>query len=203
MTVRTLILGQLSSNCYIVDCGEVCAIIDIGDDAEKLLHYLKTYTLKPAAVLLTHGHFDHVGGVEEVRLATGAKVYIHEADSHMLNSGTANLAEQISDKPFQPVKEFETFKNGDCITVGNVTFTVMHTPGHTSGSVCFLTENLLFSGDTLFRCSIGRTDLGGNGEEMEESLSKLSRMEGEYRVYPGHFHSTMLSFEKENNPYLR
>lgn len=204
MKIHTLLLGELAANCHIIDCGEgLCAAVDIGNDAAKLLSYLESKNLKLDAILLTHGHYDHIGGVEEVRKATGAMVYIHENDARMLEDAQLNLAAHITPLPYTPVSAYSTFKDGAEITVGSRTFSVLHTPGHTSGSVCFLTEDILLSGDTLFRNSIGRTDLGGNPAQMKESLRKLKALPCNYQVYTGHDFSTTLDDERMSNPYMR
>lgn len=204
MNVQTLMLGELAANCHIIDCGNgSCAAVDIGNDADKLLRFLEKQQLTLKAILLTHGHYDHIGGVEAVRAATGAVVYIHEKDAPMLESAALNLASHITMAPYHPVKAYTTFTDGDQITVEARTFTVLHTPGHTSGSSCFLTEDVLLSGDTLFRGSIGRTDLGGNPAEMRASLQKLAALEQNCRVYTGHDSSTTLDQERRSNPYLR
>lgn len=204
MKIKTLLLGELAANCHIIDCGNgICAAVDVGNSPDKLLDFLAEKQLTLGAILLTHGHYDHVGGVEAVRLATGAKVYIHENDAPMLESGQANLAWQITHTPYTPVTEYTTCTDGETITVGERDFTVLHTPGHTSGSVCYLTGNMLLSGDTLFRGGMGRTDLGGNPAQMRESLRKLKNLSGNYEVHTGHDFSTDLETERLTNPYLR
>lgn len=203
MDVETIMLGELAANCHIIPCGDVCAAVDVGAEPQKLLRYLEKNELHLSAILLTHGHYDHVGGVELVRQTTGAKVYIHEADGIMLQDGRANLSWQISSNPYTPVSEFETIQDGDTITVGNRLFQVLHTPGHTPGGVCFITENLLFSGDTLFKGSVGRTDLSGDPAQLRSSLDRISALTEDYLVYPGHFENTTLAREKRTNPYIR
>jgi glyoxylase-like metal-dependent hydrolase (beta-lactamase superfamily II) len=204
MRIDTLQLGVLGANCHIIDCGGgVCAAVDIGGDAEILLQFLDAHHLTLKAILLTHGHFDHIGDVEAVREKTGAQVYIHEADAPMLGDVRRNLAYQISPLPFRSIREYRTVTDGEALTIGERVFTVLHTPGHTSGSVCYLTETAMFSGDTLFSGSIGRTDLGGNVQEMRSSLQKLSALDGDYDVYSGHGAATSLDVERRTNPYMR
>lgn len=204
MEMITLLLGELATNCYLLDCGNNAVIaIDIGDAPQKVLEVLKSKNLDLKAILLTHGHYDHVAGVETVRQATGADVYIHEQDALMLESGKANLAYQLTDKPYQPVQEYQILKDNVILKIGNRQIKVMHTPGHTSGSVCYLIKNQMFCGDTIFKGSIGRTDLGGNVSEMKESLKKIASLQQDYELYPGHFFHSTLAFEKQNNPYLR
>ena len=204
MEVKTLCLGELGTNCHLLGCGGNAVLaVDIGNGAQTVLSWLSDEHAELAAILLTHGHYDHVAGVEAVRRATGAPVYIHTADAPMLGSGRANLAWQITDAPYTPVASFETVEDGQELHIGERTVRVMHTPGHTPGGCCYLTEDILFSGDTLFRGSIGRTDLGGNAQDMQASLQRIAAIEGEWRVYPGHFGSSTLSWEKQHNPYLR
>lgn len=204
MQITTLHLGGLSTNCYIVPCGGgEAVVIDIGDGAEKLRQKLDEMGLRVKAILLTHGHYDHVAGVEAIRAAYDCPVYIHESDANMLKSGQANLAYQLTDKAYTPVREFRTLRDGEQLSIGELHFTVMHTPGHTPGGVCYLVENVMFSGDTLFYGSVGRIDLGGNARDMRESLAKLAALPGDYEVYPGHFDSTSLAWEREHNPYMR
>lgn len=204
MEMITLILGELGTNCYILDCGNNQAIaIDIGGTPQKILNILKTENLNLKAILLTHGHYDHVAGVESVRQATGAEVYIHEKDAIMLESGKANLAYQLSSEIYQPVQKYQVVQDGDILKIGNLEIQVMHTPGHTSGSVCYIIGNQIFCGDTIFKGSIGRTDLGGNVSDMKKSLQKIARLEQNYELYPGHFYSSTLAIEKKQNPYLR
>ncbi len=204
MKLHTLQLGELGANCHIIDCGDsTCAAVDIGGDPDVLLEYLTANCLTLTAILLTHGHYDHIGGVETVREVTGAQVFIHEKDAPMLKDAFLNLAAHITAEPFRPVAAYTTVTDGEEITAGSRTFTVLHTPGHTSGSVCYLTENVMLSGDTLFRGSIGRTDLGGNVTEMRASLKKLREIAEDYEVYSGHGMRTTLEIERRTNPYLR
>lgn len=204
MKFDTLPLGELGANCYILEIGDGHAVaVDIGNEPEKLLHTLKKQGLTLSAILLTHGHYDHVGGVEAVREATGAVVYIHEQEAVMLESGTANLAVQFTQTPFRVVKSYETLTDGQVLNIDNVTVQVIHTPGHTPGGVCYAVGDILFTGDTLFQGSIGRTDLGGNRKDMLASLKKLAALEENYTVCPGHGGSSTLAQEKQHNPYMR
>ena len=205
MELMRLILGELATNCYLFGCGgsEACAI-DIGDNAKKVMQVLNQNHLELKAILLTHGHYDHVAGVEAVRKMTGATVYIHEADAVMLKSAEANLAYQLTEKEYIPVQEYQTLRDGQILRIGDKEIQVLHTPGHTPGGVCYLTEDMMFSGDTLFKGSIGRTDFpGSNPADMATSLKKLSVLTKNYHVLPGHFDGSTLEFEKSHNPYLR
>ena len=204
MKMTTLLLGSLATNCYILPCGCDGAIVfDIGDNAPRLQQKLKELSLTVKAILLTHGHYDHIAGVEEIRSVYQCPVYIHEKDAVMLQSPQANLAAQLTDKAFIPVKTFQTVCDGDVLVIGALQIRVMHTPGHTPGGVCYFVDDIMISGDTLFHGSIGRTDLGGSMSEMRESLHKIAELPGDYQVYPGHFDSSTLSWEREHNSYLR
>ncbi|MBQ7416380.1 MAG: MBL fold metallo-hydrolase [Oscillospiraceae bacterium] len=202
MKTYILPLGNYQTNTYIVSGnGQSCAVIDPGFQPETILEAVKKLGLTIDAVLLTHGHFDHVGGVERLVAATGCALWMHKADY---------------DKPADPLNrryyplancdfaEVSFCAEGDKICAGGLTFTVLSTPGHTKGSVCFLCGDALFSGDTLFAGSCGRTDLpGGDWLEMEASLHRLSSLEGDKTVYPGHGGGSSLIYERKYNPYLR
>nr|MCR4890284.1 MBL fold metallo-hydrolase [Ruminococcus sp.] len=144
MRIKTFQLGELNANCYLVETAPGrCVAIDIGGSPRMFLEYLKMQRLNLTKILLTHGHFDHIGGVEEVRAATGAEVYIHESDSHMLSSSSASLHSAMSIMPFTPVTDYTSLK-GDCyINDGDCSFHVLHTPGHTHGSVCYIVNDVM------------------------------------------------------------
>ncbi len=204
--VQTLMLGSLATNCYLVYTGENQVVAaDIGGDAEKLLRFIEERKLTLTKILLTHGHWDHIGAVAEVQRATGAEVYIHEQDAAMLSDTTLNLASWIDPWcDFESIMEYHTVKDGDVIEDGDAAFTVMHTPGHTKGSVCYICEDIILAGDTLFHMSRGRTDFpSGSDAEMLASFRKLRDLSGDYRVFPGHNESTTLEFERKNNPVMR
>lgn len=197
-------LGELGANCYLLDCGNgIGAAIDIGSRPDRLRRLLNEHHLTLKAILLTHGHYDHIGGVEEMRAETGATVYIHEEEEAMLYDGKKNLAYQIAMDDFTPVKSCVVLHDEQVLTIGDAAIQVLHTPGHTPGGVCYLTENLIFTGDTLFSGGIGRIDLGGNAQDMKASLRRLLHLKGEYEVCPGHGESSTLAWEREHNPYLR
>lgn len=205
MKITTLMLGDLASNCYIQNVGNgKCVIVDIGGDAPIVFRRLEMLQLEPVAILLTHGHYDHIAGVEQVREKYHIPVYIHALDATMLTDSHANLGEWLSTQPFQPVQEWNTVRDGDVLQFGDSTFTVIHTPGHTPGSICIQSDSVLYTGDTLFRMSRGRTDFpGGSDAQMLESFRKLKSLEGDFRVLPGHNEKSTLSFEKEHNPTMR
>ncbi len=197
MTIHTLPLGYLQTNCYIVSNGDRCISIDPGDEADRLLRFLEEKGLTLEAILLTHGHFDHVGAVETLATATGCEVWIHENDFSESDRKMFPMADT-------DIPEILFFEEGDRLDFAGLDISVTETPGHTRGSVCFVIEDALFAGDTLFSGSIGRTDLaGGDISKMQASLARLKAMEGNYTVYPGHGPKTTLDREKRVNPFLR
>lgn len=198
-------VGALAVNCYVIVTEKKHVVaVDVGGDAQKILQYLKENDLQLTKILLTHGHYDHIGGVAELQAATGATVYIHEADAPMLSDNMLNLAQWIVEHAVPPVTDYKVLQDGDEIVQDECTFHVLHTPGHTKGSVCYQLEHTLFTGDTLFRLSRGRTDFpGGSDDELYASLQRLKQLDGEYDVLPGHNETSTLSYERQHNPNLR
>ena len=193
--IDTLCLGSYATNCYIVRdaASKGCVIIDPGYDPERVLSYVAAQGLSVEAILLTHGHFDHVGGVRQIAADTDCPVYLCEKE--------LSLPQMMTDGALHHT---HTYGDGDSISLAGLTFQVLHTPGHTPGSVCLVTEDAMFSGDTLFAGSCGRVDFPGSSiNDMRQSLARLSGLETNYRVYPGHSESTTLAWEKQINPYLK
>ena len=203
LKIHILPLGSYQTNCYIVhdEASKSCAIIDPGYQADDLLLELQQLGLTLDAIFLTHGHFDHVGAVEALVGATNCQLWMHESDYTQQKTPQNDYLYPLHDCTFTNVQFFE---EGQVIHASGLNFTVMETPGHTFGSVCLICENAIFSGDTLFAGSCGRTDLpGGDWSAIRESLSRLAALEGTYGVYPGHGESTTLALEKQYNPYMR
>ena len=195
MKLHTLALGAYETNCYILwnDGSKECIVIDPGYEPERVLGAVKTLGKELRAILLTHGHFDHVGAVREIFSQTDCDIYLCPADCAMPEQMTAG-----------PLCYTNSYQDGDILNLAGLTLRVLHTPGHTPGSVCLLCDDSLFAGDTLFAGSCGRTDLpGGSWTELQASLSRLKSLEAEYTVYPGHGEATTLSNEKRYNPYLK
>ena len=206
VTIERIPQGPIAANTYIVtdEATNHAVIIDVGDCSLDFLQKLDGKTID--AILLTHGHFDHIGGVEQLKAATGAPILIHEQDAPCLLDDEQNLSDS-NGTPLQfSVGADRLLHEGDTISFGETTFTVLHTPGHTKGGVCYIDKEnrLLFSGDTLFCLTAGRTDLyGGSAEALLASLIRLSRLEGDYTVYPGHNRDTTLAYERTHNRYMR
>ena len=193
MNIHTLPLGAYQTNTYIVENGGHCVIIDAGYAPEVILRFLRDHNLMADAILLTHGHFDHVGAVRELAVELECPVYLHEKELSMPPMMTAG-----------PLYYTHTYGEGDRLQLAGIAFRVLHTPGHTPGSVCLIAANHLFSGDTLFAGSCGRTDLpGGDWATIRKSLTRLAGMENDYLVHPGHGESTTLAREKQYNPYMQ
>lgn len=207
MNIKTLHLGALNANCYIAETGNgQCIAVDIGGTPRMVIEYLKMNNLKLTKILLTHGHFDHIDGVEAVRRETGAEVFIHENDVKMLSDADLSLRSSmyfLSSDQFMPVEKYTVIHDGDEIKDGGYTFRVLHTPGHTKGSVCYITDDAVFSGDTVFCCSIGRTDFpDGSVDEMIQSIKKVSQIDGDLKLLAGHNEPSTLDYERKNNPYM-
>ncbi len=202
MRVRRLTLGPLDTNCWLVDdgVGGPALVIDPADEPEVILEALAGQQVE--AVVLTHGHFDHLGAVAEVVKATGAPLLVHEADAEDITTafgtGGALFGFDVSSPPATRV-----LAEGDLVTAGGVALTVLHTPGHTPGSICLQAGEHLFSGDTLFAGSIGRTDFrGGSMPDMRRSIARLAALPNEVRVYPGHGPESTIGRERRVNPFF-
>ena len=196
MLIKTLPVGQLEANCYVVTDEEnlVCAVIDPGDESNTILDYVEDHKFTVKAILLTHGHFDHIGAADTVAMETGATVYVNKKDT----------TEGVEEYKYHPLVPVRYISDGDVITVGSLRFRVLETPGHSPGSVAFRCEDALFCGDTLFRGSCGRTDLpGGDEDQLMMSLRRLADIPGDLEVYPGHMGPSTLQRERAYNPYLR
>ena len=198
MLIKTIPVGHLETNCYIVTNEQTleCVVIDPGDESNTILDYLESNRLQCRAVFLTHGHYDHTGAVEAICEETGAPVYMSKADDcRVTHSLQLNFA-----LPETGIY----FNDGDVLHIAGLDFSIIATPGHTPGSVTIQCEDALFTGDTLFRGSCGRTDLeGGDPDQIMRSLKRLCSMDGDYEVYPGHMESSTLVREKLLNFYCR
>ena len=199
---------EIFANCYMIidEATGDAAIIDPGWYGDIIKNTLAKENVNLMYILLTHGHFDHVSGVYGLRREEGAAVVIHSNDREHLLDPKKSLAEGNFPEPHQPVTADIIVEDGDIIMLGDSPIKVMHTPGHTNGSVCYILEDdrVIFSGDTLFCMTAGRTDFwDGSDEKMIESLKKLIALEGDYKVYPGHNRETTLERERTRNWYIR
>ena len=198
MLIKTLPVGLLETNCYVITDEDTrkCAIIDPGADSNIILDYIESNSLKPEAIFITHGHFDHYMALTAVKDATGAPVYICQKD--------VTPAGQRDPHKIEDDGGFNWYGEGDVHNIGGLEINVLETPGHSPGSVTLKCGSALFTGDTLFRDSCGRTDLGGGSMDiLLKSLKRLSDLEGDYEVYPGHADSSTLSRERSFNYYIK
>jgi len=210
MKIDTIVLGDLEANCYCVrktNKERKCLIIDPGLQPEPLIRFLKANAYDPVSIILTHGHVDHIGGNQEMKDKTGAQIIIHRDDADMLVSTPAMILRMFGAKP-SPAAD-RTVADGDVIALGGISLKVLHTPGHSPGSMSLYTEGFVFTGDTLFVGGVGRTDLpGGSGQVMARSIrEKLCTLPDETKVMPGHHYgsapTSTIGSEKASNPFLR
>lgn len=206
MILKCIIVGSMGANCYVIGCEETkeAAVIDPGGDVKMILDELKLKGLDLKYIINTHGHIDHIGGNDELREATGAKLMIHELDASMLTEPRLNFSGMMGrSKGFKPADTLLT--EGDIVEFGSIKLDVLHTPGHTRGGICLLAKGVVFTGDTLFNESIGRTDFpGGNYEDIIKSIMvKLMPLPDETVVYPGHMGESTIGYERKHNPFLR
>jgi glyoxylase-like metal-dependent hydrolase (beta-lactamase superfamily II) len=206
LIIKELAVGPIQANCYIVGCEETkaAAVIDPGDDVDRILMALAESELTVSCIINTHGHFDHVGANKRLKEVTGADIMIHELDAPMLSELAATagaMGLRADDSP--PADRM--LADGDTITFGSITMTVLHTPGHTLGGISLFAEGHVFVGDTLFAGSVGRTDFpGGDFATLKASVkSKLYVLDDDVVVYPGHMGSTTIGREKQSNPFVR
>ena len=199
INVKRMVVGPIRTNCYIVNRTESdkAIIIDPGDEADEIERRLKKYRIMPAAILLTHGHFDHIGAAKILKNHFGIKIYAYHEEKQILESDM-NLGRSFG----MPIsgRADEYLKDGEVITIDGISFKVIHTPGHTVGSCCFYIEEskMLFSGDTLFCSSHGRTDFptGSQSAIIRSIVDKLLVLDKDTHVYPGHEEETTISSEK-------
>ena len=199
MEIKMMQVAPLGTNCYLI-CDEtekVCAVVDPGGSAGNVAAAIRETGCEPKCILLTHGHYDHTGGVDELReVWPDIRVYLSHKDHFPAGSAEARL--------FLPLGgEITDYGEGDTVTVGSLQVKVLSTPGHSEGSVCLLCEDMLISGDTLFADSCGRTDFtGGSMRKMMASLKRLAQLEGNPAVLPGHMETSDLDTERRRNPYV-
>jgi len=198
-------LGELGTNCYIVYDENNALIVDPGGDPEKVIVFLESQNVKPQAILLTHAHFDHIGGVDTLRKHFNIDVYLHENEAEWLGEPSLNRSTAFTRKEIKTGRPDHFLEPGK-MNLSTFKFDVIHTPGHSPGSVSFIftDEAFIISGDVLFQQGIGRTDLpGGSMEQLEKSIRQsLYSLEDTFIVYPGHGSYTTIGAEKRNNPFV-
>ncbi len=204
MDIITLNLGPLHTNCYIIYGDDKRAVvIDPAYSADVIKQAIDKNNLTLEKILLTHAHFDHIMAVDEL-WGDGVELYVHADDEEMLKNPEYNYMRDYLGMEIEFKTPDRLLNDGDAIPFLNGFIEVIHTPGHTRGSVCYKIFDCMFTGDTLFKGVVGRCDLyGGNYETILESLKKLYDTEGDYKIYPGHGESTTLSEERKNNIYMR
>ena len=206
MIIKGIPVGFMGANCYVVGCEKTkeAVVIDPGGDVARIRMYLDEQGLTLRYIIDTHGHVDHIAGNDELREATGAKILIHEADAAMLGDAKQNLASFMGfAKTFDSADELLT--DGDTIEFGEIKLEVLHTPGHTRGGISLKAEGAVFTGDTLFNGSIGRTDFpGGDFDTIINSIkTKILTLPDDTEVYPGHMGQSTVGTERRYNPFLR
>jgi len=204
MILNKLVVGPLASNCYIVgsESNKEGMIIDPGDEAEVILRNVKDLGLEIKSIVLTHGHIDHIGALKEVKKVTGAEVAIHTDEAKSLQRQSSSTLLGLSYPT--PLPPDRLLQDGDSMDIGDLHFSVLHTPGHSPGGICLLGQGVVFSGDTLFNYGIGRTDLpGGSHSQLMNSIhTKLMILPDDTAVYPGHGPETTIGTERQGNPFL-
>lgn len=206
MEIKKLAVGPLSTNCYLAWCPETkeAVAVDPGYEAETILKAIRTLGLQVKYIINTHGHVDHIGANEALVMALDCPIAIGSEDAPMLTSASKNLSRQVGQPLASPDAQI-LLSQGDIVKFGSCTLEVLDTPGHTRGGISLYSPGTLFAGDTLFKRSVGRTDLpGGNQEQLMESIrTRLLILPDETRVLPGHGPESTIGSEKKNNPWLK
>lgn len=204
MKLDKMVVGSMQENCYILSCEETkeAIIIDPGFEGKRIIKFIEDNNLKPKHIVLTHGHYDHIGAVEEIKDTFNIDIVIHQEDVELIEDPDKNFSSRtgkvIKFSADRIVDEMNT------VEFGNEEVVVLHTPGHTHGGICLLSDKILIAGDTLFKQSIGRTDLSGSTEKflVKSIKKKLMVLEDDVEVFPGHGPNSTIGFERKNNPYL-
>ena len=201
MQIQSFTTGRINTNCYLVTEGDKCIVVDVAYRCQKLIDHINDNNLYVVAILLTHGHFDHCGGVEQLKEGCNladVPIYVHEEDADLCQHAKDNWFRIMCDNCFATHVSTE-----GSLQVGPFQVQVLHTPGHTPGSVVYLLKDNMFSGDTLFYKAVGRTDFPqGDAQQLKLSLQKIKNLSTDYTIYPGHSQCTTLQAELQHNPYL-
>lgn len=204
MQIHSLVVGQLRTNCYILQSGNEGMVVDPGDEPERIIRFVKHIHVKPVRILATHTHFDHVLGVDKVRAATQTSFMIHHDDLPMLESMQDRVRQFMGFEVTPPPNVDSYVSDGEVLNIGDENIRVIHTPGHSPGSISLYTSGFVLTGDALFNQSIGRTDLpGGDLATLVHSIKeKLFKLDDETLVYPGHGSETTIGDERLANPFV-
>lgn len=204
MLIKNLVVGPLGANCYIIadERTRDTIIIDPGDEPDRIIDIIKENNLKVKYIICTHAHFDHVGAVADVKNETDAKVVIHQDELEIYNSAMDHAA--LWGYELEPLPEPDMFVNeGDKLEIGNLKFEILHTPGHSPGGICLYGEDIIFTGDTLFAGSVGRTDFyGGDLNKLKKSFLRLMSLPPDTKVFAGHGPSSTIRSEKTGNFFI-
>lgn len=197
-TIETLVMGPFLTNTYLVKEDGHCLIIDPASNPRRIMEHVGE--CKVDAILLTHGHFDHIGAVDTLKKKLNCDIYISKEDEEMIYDAQKNASFMV--KPFILESKVRHYHNEH--TIHSFHFEVLSTPGHTKGSVCIIMDDFIFCGDTVFKNGVGRCDLyGGSYSQIKNSIVNIKKLEKDYILYPGHDESTTLLSELENNPYFQ
>jgi len=192
MIIRRFVVGDYLTNTYLLISGNDAILIDVGQNPVEVIEYIKTHEIKLNSIYATHGHFDHVLGVTQIKSYFDVPFYIHKNDVELMKK----------DERTKEIKIDGLVREGDIVKIGEEELRIIETPGHTLGSVCYLMNDGIFTGDTLFNNSIGRYDIGGDKELLKKSLKRLTQLDDGLTVYPGHGFLTTLGYEKIMNPFI-
>lgn len=203
MKIKRLPLESIAINCYLISTEKTAIVIDPGFYSAEVEDFLKNNLSKERLILLTHCHFDHIGDADRLREVTNTKIAIGALDNDSLSNENKNLS-NLFGVELKPFSADITFDDGEVYSIGDIEIKVIHTPGHTLGGVCYLIDGVLFSGDTLFNGSIGRTDFpDGDFSTLKNSVNKIYQLPDDTKVYSGHGDVTTIGYEKKYNPFIR
>jgi len=206
LIIKRLVVGSLSANCYIVGNADTKEgmVIDPGGNPEVILKAITDFGFDIQTIILTHGHSDHIAALYDIQERTGADVAIHIEDADFLE-GRGSFSSMFGISYKTPESPDKLVREGDIIEMGNTRFTVVHTPGHTPGSICLLSENKVFTGDTLFYRGIGTTLMPGSSRRqlIDSIQTRLMVLPDDFKIYPGHGRETTIGTERKSNPFIR